>query len=227
MRFLVYVPQARGVGALSDVGLSHMIPNAAEIEVDPGPDGRRGIVFSWPTNDVPPLGFIPDRQEWVPAVATDLLPSHRYWVGFTKGFPPQPHELAWPKQFGGQFVQLGDGQHWRFPAAGMLPQVMRMEPDRRVVWQVRSEYQDYFEKSAQWYQRLILIGLDPQVGEVIQFDASVFDYLTGSLSLNYALTTEVISHLGLLGTDNLLSCLRATLDGLAIQTELDEKKKAD
>lgn len=225
MRFLIYIPNARGASALAHVGLAHMIPDAAEIEADPGPDGKRGVVLSWPTNEVPPLGYIPEQQEWIPAMSTDSLPSHRYWVGFIKDHPPRPHELAWNRRFEGSYIGLGDGNNWLIPAAGLLPQSMQMGSDHRPVWSVREEFKDYFDESAKWFPQLISIAMNAEAGVRIDFDVSVFDYLARGLGLNYRLTPEVVSHLKLLGTDNLITCLRASLDGLAIAEEVESKKK--
>lgn len=225
MRFLIYIPQARGASALTHAGLAHLRPDAAEIEADPGPDGNRGMVFSWPTNDVPPMGYIPEQQEWIPAMSTDALPSHRYWVGFTKGCPPQPYELAWPRRFRGSYVTLGDGNNWSIPAAGLLPQAMNMNTDHRPVWSVRKEFQEYFDESAQWFPKLIEIAVNAEPGIEVEFDGTVFDYLARGLGMNYRLTPEVVSHLALFGTDNLIECLRASLDHLAISTEVESKKK--
>ena len=97
MRFLIYIPRVEGDTTPNDeklakVGLSNMSQGCAAIPTPAGPDGKPGVVFSWPVPRDPrsTMGYLPNDQEWVPAEAVGELAAKRYWVGFVKGSLPTP-----------------------------------------------------------------------------------------------------------------------------------------
>ncbi len=222
MRFAIYIPgdDINNEQKLVAVGLSHLVSGAMGLGASPGPDGKRGIVFSWP-QDGSPVGYFPDRQKWIPAKPKGDLQAARYWVGFGSTIPT-PFELEWPKRFGGYWVELGDGNQWCIPSAGELPQVLRMGDDGRAKREVRKQYESYFNDSVKWFADFITRDFSELTQE---FDTEVFCYIERALSLNYRLTPEVVSELELLGTDNILTCLRASVDGIQIAEELVSHQK--
>jgi hypothetical protein len=211
MHFRIFIPNINTTNKthLDKVGLGHLYPGAVFV---PGAvDGVRGMILQWcgePVADV-------DGWRWV-----DSLTPGQYQVGFASELP-QPHELKWPKRFGGHFVTLGDSNSWCIPAAGQLPQSLTMGADKRAVRTVRAEFRSYFDDSAKWFVDLLSRDFDEPVQT---YDTEVFEYLSRALGLNYRLTPEVVNELGLFGSDNLIECLQASIDGLAINEELANQK---
>lgn len=230
MRFLIYIPSVPGVVTPNDekltaVGLPALAAGCASITTPQGPDGKSGVVFSWPTNDPrSTMGYLPDIQEWIPAEAVGDLPEKRYWVGFVKGFPPTPQDLAWPNQLDGELVTLGDGRAWKIPAAGMLPKNSRYTAGTWG-WAVQEEFEAYWEESCQWYMDLITKQLSED--QTTTVGAECCDYLTRALSMNYRITPEVVSHLKLFSTRTIGPALIATISGITIAEEASQKKTAD
>jgi hypothetical protein len=225
MRFAIYIPGddiCNPEAKLTAVGLAQFIPEAAGMGTSNGPDKRPGIVFSWPHGRVGPIGYMPNRQTWIPALENGELAAGRYWVGFTNDSPPTPDELAWPRRFGGYSLPLGDGNAWAIPSAGMLPRSLKTSAGGRVERVVRKEFRQYFDDSVKWFADLI----QRDFSELDQkFDSEIIDYLGRALSLNYRLTPEVISELELFNTENIVLCLRASIDGLKIAEEIEAQKK--
>lgn len=210
MRFAIYIPgdDINNEQKLVAVGLSHLVSGAMGLGASPGPDGKRGIVFSWP-QDGSPVGYFPDRQKWIPAYQDGDRTAGRYWVGFSNSSPPTPRDLAWRKQFDGHDVVLGDGNTWKIPCSGMLPQTLRMGRDGRSYYEIREQYQSYFNESAEWMKRL---ATQETEGLVRELSTDIFKFVEKAISLNYMVTTEVVSELALIGSDNLKQILFAIFD---------------
>lgn len=220
MHFRVFLPKIKTADSenLRRVGLGHLIPGAVFLQsaVNEVP----GYVVSWRDED---LDCDVTQYDWLPAIARDGLDEGRYLVGLRQGLPPLPHELKWPRQFSGYLVPLGDGNEWCIPAAGELPQSVKMRPDGSSSRQVRREFKQYFDDSVKWFADFI----SRDFGELNQtFDGEIFNYLARALMLNYRLTPEVISELELFGSENLVTCLRASIDGLKIVEEIANQKKS-
>ncbi len=230
MRFLIYIPSIEGDVTpqdekLTKVGLPALARGCATIATPQGPDGKPGVVFSWPTNDPRSvMGYLPALQEWIPAAAVGDLKESRYWVGFVKNLPPTPQDLAWPNQLEGDAIALGDGRTWTIPAAGMLPKSSRYTSEGWG-WSVLKEFEDYWNDSCQWYLELITKQISDDGQTTVA--ASCCDYLTRALSMNYMLTPEVVSHLGLFNTRTIGPALRATVHGITLRAEQDQKKTDD
>jgi hypothetical protein len=104
----------------------------------------------------------------------------------------------------------------------MLPRSLKTSAGGRVERVVRKEFRQYFDDSVKWFADLI----QRDFSELDQkFDSEIIDYLGRALSLNYRLTPEVISELELFNTENIVLCLRASIDGLKIAEEIEAQKK--
>ena len=226
MRFLIYIP---GDGTsdeqkLVSAGLPALASGCSAIATPAGPDGKPGVVFSWPTSDPrSTMGYLPVIQEWIPAEAVGDLPEKRYWVGFVKGALPTPHDLAHLNQLDGDQVTLGDGRAWKMPAAAMLPKTSRYT-SAGWGWKIQEGYEAYWDESCQWYLDLITKQMDDGQTTVA---ANCCEYLTRALSMNYRLTPEVVSHLGLFNTRTIGPALLATVHGITIREEKAQKKTDD
>lgn len=233
MRFLIYIPNVPGDVTpndekLSKVGLPALAQGCATITTSAGPDGKPGVVFSWPTSDPrSTMGYLPEIQEWIPAEAVGDLAEKRYWVGFVKGLLPTPQELSRPMLLEGdgdsRGTVLGDGRKWVIPAAGMLPKRSRYT-SKGWGWEVVQQFEAYWEESCQWYTDLITKDISDGQTTVA---ANCCDYLTRALSMNYRLTPEVVSHLGLFTTRTIGPALLATIHGITIREEVAQKKTDD
>lgn len=222
--FRVFLPGATTAdpNRLKRVGLEHLIPGAVFL-LNQQLNDVNGAIVSWNNEDP---GLSVDGFSWIPAYASGDLPEGRYLVGLPIE-SPRPDELEWPKMFGGYLVTLGDGNSWCIPSAGMLPQTVKMRSNGQASRQVRKEFQKYFDDSVKWFADFISRDFD-DVNQT--FDSEIFNYLARALMLNYRLTPEVISELELFGTENLVTCLRVSVDGLKIAEEINEmaqKKSSD
>jgi len=229
MRFLIYIPNVEGDVTpqdekLSKVGLAALSQGCATIATAAGPDGKPGVVFSWPTSDPrSTMGYLPDAQEWIPAEAIGDYAAKRYWVGFVIGSMPTPRDLAHPQMLEGDEVALGDGRMWIIPAAATLPKTSRYIGGHWG-WVVQSEFESYWNESSQWYFDLVTRELEDGQTTV---SADCCDYLTRALGMNYRLTHEVVSHLGLFNTRTIGPALLATVHGLTLREEVAQKKTED
>lgn len=228
MRFAIYIP-GNGIvdeKKLRDVGLPLLASGVSGIPTPAGPDGKQGVVFSWPTSDPrSTIAYMPDLQTWIPATAAGTLATGRYWVGFTNGSPPTPSDLAWNQQHNGKRLVLGDGQSWLIPEAGNLPRDCKRSDDGKWTYEINEKFREYWEESCQWY--LDLIDCVVREDGLLEIAASCCDYLVKALSLNYRITPEVVSHLNLFNTLTIGPALRITISGITIREELDQKKTDD
>lgn len=216
MHFRIFIPYITTANPehLKRVGLEHLIPGAAFLFAEL--NGTPGAVISWA--DDPGLSVA--AFSWIPAYASGNLEAGRYSVGLPIDSPMGPKELEWSRTFGGYLVTLGDGNQWCIPSAGMLPQSVKMRSNGVASRQVRKEFQKYFDDSVKWFADFISRDFD-DLNQT--FDGEIFNYLARALMLNYRLTPEVISELELFGTENLVTCLRASVDGLRIIDEIEEQ----
>lgn len=227
MRFLIFIPgdQLPNEQKLVTVGLPHLVRGASSMATGAGPDGKPGVVFSWPTADPRTVvGYLPDQQEWIPAVTRDDQAAGRYWVGFSKASPPTAKDLARTSQFEGSRVVLGDGSEWLLPAAGRLPQDAKLDPDGVWAFEIQQRFQKHWDDSCAWFWDLAVKASE---GDSISLSGESVEYLIRALTLNYMLTPEVASHLKLFNSQNMIPALQATVDGIRIAEEADQKKTAD
>jgi len=230
MRFLIYIPSIEGDitpkdEKLSKVGLSALSQGCATIATAAGPDGKPGVVFSWPDPRDPrsTQGYLPDIQEWIPAVERDGMAARRYWVGFNKLSPPTPAELQWSRQMEGGSVVMGDGKAWNIPAAGMLPKDYVLQENGMPVEVVQSRFTEFWERSQAWYDWMV--GLDIDKPE-IEWNVEVWRFIEDALSLNYMITPEVVSSLRLINSDSRGQAMLAAMGGMQIRDDQEAQKKS-
>ncbi len=140
-RFFIYIPgnDIADPKKLDGVGLSHLKPGANFITAPEGPDGARGVVISWPNTSRGPVAYLPAEQDWTEC--------RGHWLGFTKGSPPTPRDLALPQQFEGISVPLGDGNSWLIPSAGKLPKKCERDDNGEWYFAVRDRFISYWNES--------------------------------------------------------------------------------
>lgn len=227
MRFAIYIPgdSVANEQKLTSVGLGHLARGCSCTPAPVGPDGKGGVVFSWPTNDPRSvLSYLPGQQEWIPAVAHGDQLAARYWVGFINGARPTPKDLQYATQFDGGYVVMGDGRQWNIPAAGMLPKDVVLEADGRPVEQVQAAFVEFWEQSQHWFDWLMECDFDNPEAE---WDVRIWELLERALCMNYMLTREVISHLRLITTLTRATAVLAVMGGLQIRDNLLAQKKTE
>lgn len=228
MRFAIYIPGdgRAAVDKLTEVGLGHLRGNAAGISTPVGPDNGPGVVFSWPTNDPRSvIAYLPDSQEWIPAVQSGDLPAGRYWVGFTKQSMPTPQDLAWANQFEGGGVVLGDRYEWMIPAAGMLPKDVVLQPDGRPVEEVQLQYRDFWEMSQPWFEWMASLDFDNP--PTVDWCSEAWALILRAIGMNYMITPEVVSHLRLINSSTRANVMVAIMGGMQITDEMAAQKKTE
>lgn len=192
MHFLIYVPEGRDAADLAHVGLSDLAQGAFARWMDRGtPDGGRGVMFGWAVEGaMGPIKFMPEDQEWIPAVPFGGMAAGRYLVGMWKESPPTPGELRRPRFYGGHNVGLGDGNEWQVPDCSALPHAWAV--DRHGEWKLRAkpEFADVIRQAQAWETRFKTPNATLPAVEVLE-------YALQALSLNHRMTREVASYLNL------------------------------
>jgi hypothetical protein len=125
---------------------------------DSGPGDEAGVMFS--TNPLTPLVFTPDAQDW----HSFETPGGNFALGWPKGKPPGPNELARKNWLGGVPVKLNDDQVWTVPVAKLQPSVQAWTGTK---WEKRRDhrYDDLFDMA----DRLQREVWEPVNGAVMEF----------------------------------------------------------
>ena len=205
-RIQVYIPHeiagsdVKPEDALKQVGLEYMSRGADVFECPQGPDGKLGRRFVW-LDQLCMRGadYKPDEQTWIPAAQRNGLGSDRYWVGIWDDSPPTEEELRRPDHRKGKFVKLGNKASWLITTPQTLDRVARLKRDGSIQWCV--------DEAFNWLVTgLEKIEADSVIRdgdtEVIAFDLErEFWFACELMQINYRVTPEVCSHLGLITED--------------------------
>jgi hypothetical protein len=237
MHFLLYIPgetrQSRAV--LDDAGFGDLLKAG---DPDPlvtipdcvGPDQKTTGAIVLPFSDAdesnnPPLGYLPDRQTWVPIAASDC------WVGWVTASPPTADDLArsTPLPHAGPMIRLGDNRPWSIPSC--LDQRQVMVPTATGSWTTddRPRWPELYAMAAPLLDTLEA-AMRREVSEETPLtidNAAATTFLAELLCINYRLTPQVIGALGLLDADRLVQLVAIATDYArltALAKDLDEKK---
>lgn len=200
MHFSIYVPDPGAKPeTLAELGLPGLV-DGAFCAASAGPDGSRGVVFSWsPTvgknigRHV--LGYDASKQTWRPAAAMGDLPASRYWVGFQNGSPVTPEDLQRSYPFRGHKSVLGDGNEWWFAAEREIPYQVKLADDGSWRCHPQRQFDEFCQAAREWKR----ITQSCNVGVVI---LEALEFVRFSLSINYRLTPEIEDELNLWTTSN-------------------------
>lgn len=197
MHFQVYIPGAMDLGPeLEKVGLGDFVGNAEALREPVGPDGKGGAVFAWWTAGAKSrqIGFRPAEQTW--KESTD-----GYWVGTWNGAPSIPTDLARPYQEPGRLIVLGDGNQWLVPQVMQLDRTLRLADDGTWRYEAQRRHHQLWVESVQWAQRFAPTqDGKTQVGINM---TEMSEFVIGVLRMNYRITREVVSDLGLFSIKNM------------------------
>lgn len=216
-RFMAFLPDEfcndpSGLARLEAAGLARLKGGAVFEPIPAGPSGGPGIFASWPKSGELRDEYAPNWQEWTPAVAWDDLPAGRYWVGISIENPPTPAELAWKTQSPGQLIKLGDGHQWQMPYAASLSMALGYAADGSVGTPPRAEMTTFALAAQEAYSKMLAGTID---GVDIQ---QIMRLFCAGLSVNYAVTPEVISMLKLFNSENIAAPLYAAVESLKLAT---------
>jgi hypothetical protein len=222
MPLLVFIPDAPetnpletlkrvGLYDLHDDGLACM--GAAVL--GHGPNGGGGALIGWPGVGET-LAMDLARQEWHEV-------SEQAWIGWQIGRRPTPDTLKRKKQLGGYLLRLADDRDWLIPAASQAPRRVGYDKQRHVSAVMLPQYQLFFEAAWKALNSFIDTGgkaLIPDVEE--SFAAAV-----RILAMNYRLTGELATVLGLLTNMHLWEIPRACCEAPLVADFIQKKRASD
>jgi hypothetical protein len=207
MHFQIFIPDKSGANPqmLIDVGLADFVAGANLLD-SPGPCGenRPGGVVAWPKPGAADMGYFPDRQKWIPAIAQGPLAAARYWIGFWNDNLPTPTDLRRPYAHRGTDFELGDGNTWLLPEPQKLTHDMFLADDGSWKFELQRQFHDYGLELEKWNV------LFRQEKGTFKFTEAATMVLSG-LRINYRLTVEVQNELRLLSTLNVERALLAVV----------------
>lgn len=215
---LIYLPISedhageQGKQQLASVGLADHIAGAECRRVDKGPDGKPGLLFGWLTPGFAKFGYAPDQQVWARSAAFEQRPCGAYWVGTWNDHQPREVDLRRPYMQRGVFREMG-ADRWKIPRTETIEMTAKLQDDGSVRFIPQREL-EWFTHDCE-KRKLALRRLDNGDGTTtIQWSYSppdLFIWLSRVLRINYRITPEVMSHLGMLSKHTLTELYMATL----------------
>ena len=148
-----------------------------------------------------------------PAPTTERI-GGRFWIGYTKGDPPGPADLARPSMLPGWKVRLADGRDWEVPVAlaapwrqSVFPKTMKLKAGGDVERDVQGRYRALDEYACEVYDTLT------DEGTFSQDETIAIPWASRALSMNYyAGEWELGAALGCFDTETLRDALFALID---------------
>lgn len=216
MHYLIFVPHLKATSCeavLSAVGLVDHIAGAELAETD-GPTGTidddagntvlesgPGVLCTWrrPGEGGVKFAFEPPRQTWRPAVAgSETIPAGRYWAGIYDDSPPTPDDLVRPYSTRGHRVTMADRRPWLVPAPAELPRDMALQDDGSWRFEPQRQFAAFVADAFEW---LKIYATADETTEIELGDAARF--VCQALAINYRITPEIASMIGLFSTDTI------------------------
>lgn len=173
-----------------------------------GPSGGPGVTLVDPVRMGPwGLGVKPG-QHWEEVFGVDG--RVRYWVGWYKDAKPGPDDLKRDIQLPGPIVELADGKKWQVPRIQAwneedalhelaLPCKRRRHP--RGHWYrggVVDEYQSLLQQGREFWEVLTAAAANVRDDGSFHYEwPPLCDFAATLLAINYALTLDDVSALGL------------------------------
>jgi len=218
MRPLIYIPgredrspaehfAAVGLGEIS-AGLDVMRPTSGPVAMS----GDPGLLFGWLSPTQNQFDYFPDKQTWIKSAANGDLNAGAYWVGIWNESPPTEEDLRRPDHRAGAQVVLGDDGSWSIPTLGQMDRIAKLQDDGRLVWCVDEQY-NWLVTDLEKREATGTIPQDPEPDGTAKLKAEgirtfLFDdtadwfFLSRVLQINYRITPELVSYLGLLSRDS-------------------------
>lgn len=214
--FALYTPQ--------DASLPAGIVNENDSQPQPfqfsaGPDGTHGTWHFWIDGGRPVMNltYCPRIQKW-----TQI--GQQLWIGVERDNPVTPDGISRLQRYVSMTVMLADKQQWEIPVTARLPRTWGVGLDGSFTRQVRPEFRDYCEMSeAVWND--IVLGKSED-GERVQIPRA-WEYCCRALALNYRVSPEIVSYLGLIDDTVVGQVLGASVELDTIVEVADLKKNSE
>lgn len=182
-------------------------------------DGKRGTVAMWRHRN---HNATTNTEEYNWTISENGL----WYLGIHKEEGISPADLELNEMLEGNPVEMGDGNEWVIPIAWKLPEKHRL---------VENEWVRKVSRKYEWYQEEafdICEQIFSQIENVNDANLTVAvsvshssDLVSRALCLNYRLTPEVISAIGLINRESFRKALVSICDLNHILATEDEKKK--
>lgn len=204
MHFQIYIPGAKDLAPeLATVGLGDFVQGAEVLRCEGGPDAKGGAIFAWwggVNARNRQIGYRPSEQTWRKS-------SDGYWVGSWNGAPSTPEELARPYQDPGKFLKLGDGNQWLIPQVERLDRNLVLADDGTWRYEAQRRHHKLWLDSVMWAQRFLPTQDGKSSVDLNMTELS--DFVIGVLRMNYRVTREVVSDLGLFSIKSMAEAFSA------------------
>lgn len=218
MSVLYFIPNVNGVTkkSLASMGLGIFEETGlTSRQTYSGPDGIPGVVVG--AGEIADIGYYPARQVW--------HKLEKYWFGIEGEARPVDFERK--KVIGNKTVCLLDGNEWVIPVIRsyrgetMLDRKMVLMPEGGWGLEVIEIQKPLYESIDKIWEHVM--GSD---GESVSLEYSFIADLTCEiLALNYHITKEIVSILGLLSTATVDDVVRVITDMEGFTKLLEELKK--
>jgi hypothetical protein len=222
MHFVVFFPGSHPCSPdlLKKHGLGDFVDGYSAMNAKSGPNQVPGMLYHWELRP----HYDHETTEWIDCGA--------YHLGFATTASCSPSELARREQFDGVAVRLGDGHEWIVPRAVRLPRDMQFTGGK---WtrRVKARFAKFWQDSEQWFKWFSdaitgdgVLKIESELSTE-EFDAKWMSYLVDALRINYRVTPEIVSKLGLFDTTNRVEATIATISGMEIKEALEDLEKKD
>jgi hypothetical protein len=206
-------------------GLQSLAENCS-YSVDRGEGGRQGVMLSWFGIDDMPGPTV--QRTWT------QLPGKECWMGVEIGRPVTPKDLARKAQTPGYVLPLADGKQWHCPALRNVSHVHKLNglgqyertvaPEYTDLWDMSQEYAGQFFQAVDMLDAAKRNGINSPTHVDFTCEES-FAFCCQCLALNYRVTPEIVSVLGLIDDDAMRNIIKSAID-LPVLLDFSEKKKA-
>ena len=234
--YLLYLPDTKGAdpAQLDRAGLAELRADRSPefAEYLGGPLGGHGNLAFWSVQGCSPA-LDTALYDWTKA------PGGRFSLGILRGHRVNPADIEREPQRSGYWIACGDGQRWKTPAAHHLPHRYGLNDSGEFARVVSAQFKDYWEKSTQfavqYFQAIGQVELLRERNPNLPIDEPLvtlkfsleetWAFCCRALSINYRLTPELVSMLGLIDDDSLKNIVRAAIDLIHLTECKSEKKK--
>jgi len=240
---------------LAETGLDTVLDGVRSVEREcfcqdlstKGPGGQSGVLLCvFPPDGAAPkrLGFYPDFQEWLPAIAGKL------WIGLDREEPPRPRDLVRtgggrdvdgvpkPPHPGRPLAMGPQGEQWTVPvirrpaiverygvATTKLPRDLGWDLEGKFVETVQEQYREIWEDTAVIADMFFDDAGALREGE---FEMSVelgLKTALRALALNYRVGRHEQNRLKLVNDRNIYVLLGLTVDFLLVKELIGQREK--
>lgn len=235
--YVLHFPGRRGSNQLlQELGLAALLADCGPDWWDgPGPEGQHGSICGWGLGlDGGPL--MSTAREWqpLPGNAECGRKHGDVWLGLEVARPLLPRDIARRETTPGYDLLLADKRIWHCPAAANLPHQHRLNPAgeyertiaqrHQAMWERSQSYAGQFFRAIDALEAMKAKGIpDPPAVDFTCEES--FAYCCQCLALNYRLTPEIVSLLGLIDDEAMRNVIKSSIN-LPVLITFGQKKKS-